>query len=376
MRLGQVIQILSLANTQNGVFVVSGTFSIPLGDAPLRDRPTASSASAYALREFIAGDENRLVRVLLPALDRPHFTGPLFLYGPTGCGKSLLALALARQIRELHPGAKTLHTSGADFARAYADALDANGLADFRKRFMQAAFVLLDDIHQLATKPSAQEEWRRMLDLFAQRGTPVVIVCRCAPGELAEFDADLRGRLSAGLVVPLYWPGRDARREMIQSYLAIRQARLGEDEINRLANEIDGPPARLFATLAHLLHLAATDHRSLDAALVAEVLAEYAASRELAPRVILAAVAKMFQLKSSDLKGPSRRQTVSTARGVAMLLLRELRHASYHEIGQQFNGRDHSTVMHACEKTRERLATDGQLAERVADLKFQLMENP
>jgi chromosomal replication initiator protein len=177
-----------------------------------------------------------------------------------------------------------------------------------------------------------------------------------------------------GLVVPLRWPGESARRAMITRYLAERRVSdLSEACVTRLAGTYAGPPSRLFAALAQLVHVAQTDRRALDDALVEETL-DGADENAITPRAILAAVAKQFHVTQADLKGPSRRQAISEARGIAMYLLRELTRATFENIGQQFGGRDHTTVMHACQKTMERLAADERLRQTVESLASNLEE--
>ncbi|HTN77732.1 MAG TPA: DnaA/Hda family protein [Pirellulaceae bacterium] len=361
--------------------MVSGTFSIPLGligetDAAPRIRQALSGlGSSLGLREFIAGEENQLVRVLLPTLERAeHSFHPLLLCGPTGAGKTMLACGLAQRYKELHPAAKTLIITGADFARAYATAVETAGVADFRKKFLSLSLVVLDDIQHLAQKPGAQQEWRHLLDALADRDVLVIVTSRHAPGELVEFTPDLRSRLSAGLVVPLAWPAIDTRREMIARFFAARRQVLPEPCIERLATQVSGPPSRLFAMLSQLLHTASVDQRVLDLTLINELLAEQATAHEPTARMIIAAVAKQYRLKVSELRGSSRRQTIADARGVAMLLLRELTKQSYREIGKHFADRDHTTVLHACQKTLSHLATDVALQQTVQDLKSTLTE--
>lgn len=362
----------------DGAYVVSGTFSIPLGqpsseaDVGPRLLHTGNAGSAV-LREFIAGEENVLVKSLLPMLARSdHSFSPLLLCGPTGAGKTMLAMGLVQHWKELHPTAKTLVITAADFARAHANAIETASQIDFRQKFASLSLVVLDDVQHLASKPGAQQEWRTVLDSLIQRSTRVIVTSRLSPVEMADFSVDLRSRLSGGLVVPLAWPARETRREMITRFFAARQQAVNAACLDRLASEVTGPPAQLFATLSQFAHTAQVDRRLLDEQLIAELLDERQAAIEVTPRAIVAAVAKTFHLKVSDLKGSSRRQSIAEARGVAMYLIRQLTGSSYQEIGRQFAGRDHTTVLHACQKTIERVSADPALKQTLDTLHNQL----
>jgi chromosomal replication initiator protein len=332
------------------------------------------STAALPLRAFIAGDENAVVRTLPTALqEHDAWLQPLVIYGPTGAGKTMLALALAQQWQTEHAASKPpLFMTAADFARAYATALETSGLEDFRERFTATSLVVLDDVHHLANKIPAQAELRRMLDLMAEQGTRTIITLRAAPPAANELTADLASRLAGGLAVGLVWPEPSTRQEMIAQYLANQQQSVPAVCVAQLADAVSGPPSQLFALLAQLLHTASVQRRPLDEAMVAAALVGHATANNVTPREIIAAVAKELRVKMADLKGPSRRQSLTAARGVAMLLMRELLGLSYQEIGRQLGHRDHTTVMHACQKTTTRLAAEHEFQKQYETLRQRL----
>jgi chromosomal replication initiator protein len=358
------------------VFTVGGVFTIPLGNGVEFDfapKVSASRGGKHApLRDYIADDDNALLRRLVPTLDAGGAPcSPLSLIGPTCTGKTSLALALVRHFKDEHPQAKTLLVAAVDFVRAYAHAVDTDAVAEFQQRFTQSALVLIDDLQHLEGKTAAQDALRSLLDQLEDRGARVIVTSRTPIVELA-FSADLRSRLSHGLIVPLRWPGLAARREIVERYLGQRRpVQLSSLTIERLANAYAGPPSRLFAGLEEVLLVAETKHRPVDDALVDELLAEHA-SAAIEPRTIINAVAKQFHVTVKDLKGASRRQAITEARAAAMYLLRKHTPQTLEQIGHHFSGRDHTTVMHNCQKTADRMSEDPQFRQSIEKIVSEL----
>jgi chromosomal replication initiator protein len=243
---------------------------------------------------------------------------------------------------------------------------------------LQSAFVVIDDLQHLEGKSAAQLELRQLLEILPNHDTQLVLTSRTAPSDL-DFPADLRSRLGQGLVLPLRWPGQEARCEIIQRYLADRKRGIVLDQgptlksVENLAHSFPGSPSRLFAALAQLVHVAEVEQRPLDDRLIEEFLSASEES-QITPRQIIAVVAKQRGVTVKDLKGPSRRQAINEARGIAMYLIRRLTTQTFEQIGEHFSGRDHTTVMHACEKTAERLAADPRLQQAVEQITSLLQE--
>lgn len=374
--------------------MISGVFTIPLSNdasiAPASDVPRASAPvlgvesnpspvaaqfPSHLPSHFIVGPENALVRLVAESLlgDGSRYN-PIVLYGATGMGKSTLVHALATQRSQLRPGIATMVTTGADFARAFAHAVETDSVEDFRERYARCELVVLDDVHRLASKPAAQQELLAMLDRAVERGTLVVATLRNPPLETRNLLPGLASRLSGGLIVPLVPPHAEARRLIVEQIVAAQQIPLAEGLIEQLAN----PPAggRMpFTTAVQLRHAvlqlagrAQAQNRSLDASLVAEIAAEHVPQAKLLGKQILAAVARQFQLPQAELKGSSRKQAIVQARGLAMHLCRQLTNASYAEIGRWFGKRDHTTVMNACRRTESLLEADPHLRHVASEL--------
>lgn len=350
--------------------MVSGVFSIPL-DAPSAATKRASRLGPGApspLHEYLGDEENVLARLAAQTvLDEPLRFNPLVLVGPTGVGKSHLALGLFERWKEAHHDSKAIATTGADFARAYAEAVDTDSLTDLRERFQAAHLLLIDDVQELSGKRAAQQELQYLLDVLLTEGGRVVATARQSPGEIPLFSEGLASRLSAGLCVPLAAPGRLARRAILAKLAALHEAALTEPALGILAETLTGTVPMLNHALAELDHASRHGKREIDAAAVREFLADQQDQRPTL-RSIASVVARYFHLKTADLKGPGRRTGVVQARSLAMYLARRLTAESLEQVGQHFGGRDHTTVLHACRKMGDLVETDDDTRHMVEEL--------
>ena len=364
---------------------MNGVFSIPLDvhSGPRRRSPRAAGPAASYLSRYIGSNENSLAKFAADLLqDTAVRFNPLMFVGPTGVGKSHVSFGLAARWHAAHPHKKLVSTTGADFARAYAHAIDTDSLAEFRTRFRRAAFCLIDGLDELATKPAAQEDLALTLDELVNNDVRVLVTGRKLPAEMESLSPRLCSRLSAGLVVPFVAPGAAARRILLVQLAEIHEVSLPEPVIDLLADGPDGgsSPFQTVPQLNHaILQLASAAQakkQPIDVSLVDELLEENSANKSPSLSVIATAVAKCFALPTADLRSASRRQLAVRARGVAMLLARKFTDASLDSIGQHFGGRDHTTVLHACRKTEELLKIDPTIRHAIDSVADKINATP
>jgi chromosomal replication initiator protein len=360
--------------------VVSGVFSIPLELTRSGVLETGrTTGSRWMLREFISGDENALVQVATQSvLDGQPDYKPILIYGPPGTGKSLLAHGLAGRWRKANPRTRVMFTTGSDFARHYADAVDTNAVSDFRQRLRSVALLVIDGIHQLANKPAAQLELIGTLDKIAERKAQLLATATHLPAEINDLLPGLASRLSAGLTVPLHVPGAAARQEIVRRLAAAREVDLPDGVVQLLAEGCPGTPhflntvPQLDQALQQLTVTAQLASSIIDENLVRQFLLDESPAQRTTLRSIAQHVARHFRIKSTDLRGATRRQHIVRARGIAMHLARALTGKSLQQVGKYFGDRDHSTVLHACRKTEALLKADSSMRETVQALAEQI----
>jgi chromosomal replication initiator protein len=353
--------------------LVQSVISIPLGNgsaaasaAAKRERP-----SLAVFDEFIVGPENRLASIAVKAIfeERTHGVTPLVLYGPTGTGKTHLALGLAEWWERHHPNSKVIVVTGREFAQQYADAVETDRITAWRARLRAADLLVLDDPSDLVSKRGAQQELRHLLDDFHDRDAPVIVATPVLPALLAGLSESLQSRLSNGLCVPVNIPASATRKIIIDRFAQARGMNLPKLASQLLADALNVPVPQLLGALMELDRAAGSDGLPIDADRIRRYLHEHHHDRAIAIRDIAAASAKYFSLKLADLKSPSRKKAVVTARNTAICLARELTDKSLEQIGAYFGGRDHTTILHGFRKTEALAKSDPVTRQAFAEIK-------
>ena len=342
----------------NGVVEIS----LPLGG--LGRASVDRKSGATALRVFVAGPENRMVPVAVESVvgDADGGYDPVVFYGPTGTGKSHLAVGLATAWKAQFRGRPVGYVTAPEFARQLTDAIQTKTVEDFASRYRGLSLLVFDDVHYLADKPLAQQELLFTFDALASAGSRLVFTSRSLPAELPKTLLGLRTRLGGGLTVPLAPPGRDARLLLLRYLGRSMEIQLSDAAAELLA---DGLKMTVPELCGALREIAGPRGTLIDEQAARRYLPRrYGASGPSTHQIALT-TARYFSLPLADLKSASRLRRVATARAVAMYLTRDLTGNSLLEIGRYFGGRDHTTVSYSCHVTEERLETDPEIRQAV-----------
>jgi chromosomal replication initiator protein len=351
---------------------MNGVVEIPLKGHPPSGgtAPPGGRGSPVGLSTFVAGPENRLAEVAVQAVlgetDRGYC--PIVFYGPSGTGKSHLAVGLATAWKACFRREPVIYVTAVDFARGLGDAIQTKTVDDFTAQYRRVSLLVLEDVGHLAGKEAAQRELMFTLDALSDAQSRVVLTSGVIPSELEGISAGLRGRLTAGLAVPLVPPSRDSRFVILRLVAESRGFELSEAAAGLLADSLSVTAPELFGAAAELEMLARIDGGAIDVKAVERYLVERNGTEQPSIHEIALGTAKHFSLTLKELRGPSRRRAVATARAVAMYLARSLTTESLQQIGQYFGRRDHTTVSHSCQKTEERLEIEPDVRRAVFEL--------
>ncbi len=336
--------------------------------------PTTQLNPRYTFDQFVIGASNRFAHAAaLSVAESPSRSyNPLFIYGPAGLGKTHLLHAIGHHVRALFSSKRVRYVSTETMMNEFVDAMRSKGMPTFKRRYRDVDVLLVDDIQFLERTEQLQEEFFYTFNDLHGRGSPIVISSDRPPKSIATIEDRLRSRFEWGLITDIQPPEFETR-------LAILRKKAE-------AEHLDGIPDGVLAFIADnvvdnvrelegsLIRVAAYSslHRvPLSEDIAKDILSDLLPARSprvITPQLILETTAKMFGWTVDDLCGKSRRRPLVTARQIGMYVFRELTDYSYPKIAEEFGGRDHTTVMHACEKIRGQMAEKRVVFEQVNDL--------
>ena len=331
----------------------------------------------YTFDSFVVGPSNQLAHAAARAVaEAPAGSyNPLFLHGDVGLGKTHLLQAICH--KALHSGKplKVRYLSSETFVNEFIAAISRGDLDTFRYRYRNVDVLLIDDIHMLAHKERTQEEFFHTFNTLYNSSKQIVLSSDCPPSEIPTLRDRLVSRFEWGLVTEIGSPRFETRLAILRRKARERDVAIPEKVLTYLAENIDRNIRELEGAVTKVVGYAKLISCEIDLDLARQALG-FDRERSRGPVTgvdrIFDEVCKHFDVRLADLRGRRRTQSVVIPRQVAMSLLRSHTNLSLEEVGQHLGGRDHSTVLYAVSKVKDRMAADPVLAQRVRDLQQRL----
>ena len=337
----------------------------PLG-SPLHPRLTFET--------FVVGTGNRFSHAAcLAVADNPGTVyNPLFVFGPSGLGKTHLCHAIGHAVRHRAPDARVCYVSAERFMNEMIFAIQHGQTLAFRNKYRSVDVLLVDDIQFIAGKEGTQDEFFYTFNALRDVHRQIVVTADKAPKDIPMLEERLISRFNQGLVTDVQQPDLETRIAILRNRCALDggEVRIPDDVLLLIADRIRNNIRDLEGCLVRLMAYASLVHRDITLELAEQVLHQYVNPEPdlLTPERILAAVSERFSVKSEALCGPRRTKNIALPRQVAMYLLRQLTDLSLVEIGRVFGGRDHSTVLYACDRVGDHVSKDVAFADKINGL--------
>ncbi len=324
----------------------------------------------YTFENFIVGASNRLPHAacLAVAENPAKAYNPLFLYGGVGLGKTHLLHAIGNKVRG--KGLQVLYVSSEEFTNDLINSIRTHTTQAFRERYRRIDVLLIDDIQFIAGKESTQEEFFHTFNTLHGQDKQLVISSDRSPKAMVTLEERLRSRFEWGLTADIQAPDLETRIAILRSKAEKIKQNVPAEILETIAGKVQSNIRELEGALTRVMAYSDLTNQPLTTDLVNTVLNDMVPrTRSLEPRQILQMVADQYQVTIENLLSKDRSHDVALPRQVAMYLMREEAGLSLPKIGLTVGGRDHTTVMYACEKIAEQIETDDQLRKEVVQLK-------
>ena len=329
----------------------------------------------YTFNTFVVGANNRLAHAasLAVAENPAHAYNPLFIYGGVGLGKTHLLHALGHEAQER--GKSVLYVSAEWFTNELINAIRSQTTEEFRNKYRHNDLLLVDDIQFIAGKERTQEEFFHTFNTLHGAGKQIVISCDRPPKALVALEDRLRSRFGWGLIADVQAPDFETRIAILRAKADGCSTQIPDEVLAYIGRKIPSNIRELEGALTRVIAHAYLMQVPLSLAMAQQVLESILThSADLSPERIVSAVARHYDLSEGQLTGRSRARAVSVPRQLAMFLIREETNTSLPRIGQILGGRDHTTVMHGCEKIGAQIETDEKLRRDWLAIKQMLSE--
>jgi chromosomal replication initiator protein len=354
-------------------------------DEPPATWPTGSALSGvnterearlnpkYVFDSFVTGESNRFAHAAAVAVAEvpARAYNPLFIYGESGLGKTHLLHAVGHYTSSLFPGSRVRYVSSEEFTNDFINSIRDGRAEGFRSRYRAVDVLLVDDIQFLENKEQTQEEFFHTFNTLHNANKQIVISSDRPPKQLVTLEDRLRNRFEWGLLTDVLPPELETRIAILRKKAAQERTVIPPEVLEFIAKKVSANIRELEGALIRVTAFASLNKTDIDLSLAEIVLKDMladAAGPEISLATIMTQTALYFGLTIDDLCGQSRSRVLVTARQIAMYLSRELTDMSLPKIGQQFGGRDHTTVMHAERKIRDLMAQRHSVYQQVTEL--------
>jgi chromosomal replication initiator protein len=322
----------------------------------------------YTFDTFIVGPFNQLAHAAAKAvLDRPGLTyNPLFIYGQTGHGKTHLIQAVGNYFKKMHANKKVLYCTSERFAMDYINAVRAGRANNFKDQYRQYDVLIMDDVQFIANTEKTQEELFHLFNALHDNNKQIVFSSDKHPSLLPGFEERLKGRFAAGVIAEIPEPDVESRIAIIKAKIEQHGFSIPEDIIQYIAENVRGNIRELEGVLNMIVCKSQLKGKAISHSDVRALIKHNVKpSRGVSVDEVVRRIAQYYEVPEKSIYEKTRKKEVVKPRQIIMYVLREEFSVSYPSIGEKLGGRDHTTVIHSCEKIKEEMKNNNALEQEL-----------
>ena len=334
----------------------------------------------YSFENFVVGTSNKFAHAAAQAvaLKPAGSYNPLFIYGGSGLGKTHLLFAICNEIKKNAPDTRILYTKGENITIELIEALGNGTMTEFRAKYRQVDVLLIDDIQFIAGKQSTQEEFFHTFDALHQANKQIVLSSDRPPREIATLTERLRGRFEMGLLADIQPPDLETRIAIIKRKAQLLNMDVSDDVAEYIASQLKTNVRQLEGVVRRMQAQCMLEGERPSLITAQSAIRDIRNDNQPTPITverIITEVARTMQVTAEDIRSNKKSAAISSARQVAEYVVREITALPMKDIGQEFGGRDHSSVVYAIQKVEERMASNPSFKGLVNDIIKNISDN-
>ncbi len=341
-------------------------------------RPKSSLSQRYDFKSLVVGDFNEFAYAAAVAVaEAPGTTryNPLYIYGGTGLGKTHIVQALGNEIVRLFPDKRVVYATSEKFTSDFISSISGGSMADFTRNYRSTDVLIIDDAQFFTGKESTQEQFFHTFNTLYNLGKQIVLTSDRPPKEIKGLEERLLSRFSCGLVTDLQAPDLENRTAILYKKMESEGCSMPDDVLRYIASKVTTNVRELEGALIRLLAYSSLKKVEVNLEMAHKILSDsfYQKKQLITIDDIQKKTCDFLRIDKSMMRAKKKTSDVVIARQIAMYLSRSLTDSSLKSIGDAFGGRDHSTVIHACDMISRRMSSDSNFRERIDQLSASLL---